>query len=282
MKRITTIVLFAISAGFICSCLPTGPADNDKGQPPSVAAIDSRTVYVGEPIDFRVVAMDPEGDPLSYSLSGAPVSALINAFTGLFSWRPALTDTGERIITFRASDGGTAGSASAKFTVIMPGLADTEAVRILRPAAGDTFTYGDTLTIAFVMKWCGIEALPQIFTPGMMSLCSFAPSREYEPTRDLTDSADIDGNVCRFSRRFPERNLWIGYYRLPLINRTISSVGCSLDFGGNTTVQDSIFLQIKDPYGTERNGCDPANPDKIMNGLLTGAYCRFFAVTPRP
>jgi hypothetical protein len=287
MIRLTRATAWLIAAGipaigYICSCGPTGPGNNA----PSLAPVADRTVFVGEPIDFRISATDPEGDAIAFSLFGAPGGASLDPSSGLFSWRPALSDTGEKTMTFRASDGAHEVSSSAKFTVIMPSLGESEVIRFLRPAGGEVYTYGDTLTIAFVMKWCGYNAYMQVRGPNQ-SPCSFAGTSMYWPTRDSNDSTDADGRVCKFSRRFQDRGLWIGYYRLPLIDvdGNSNAAGCAIGFGGAAARVDSLYLFLKDPYADTRNpmecASDPPSGIAVINALLSGNCSNKFSVAPR-
>jgi hypothetical protein len=243
-------------------------------------------VFVGEPIDFTVSATDPEGDAIAFSLSGAPGGASINPSSGLFSWRPKISDTGAKTIVLQASDGAQIATSNMQFTVIMPVLDATENIRFLRPAGGEVFTYGDTLTIAFATRWCAHNVFMQIFGPGQ-DLCSFANTSEYWPTRDSNDSTDVDGNVRKFSRRFQNLGMWIGYYKLPLvaIGAGSSSASCPIGFGGGTARVDSLRIKLKDPYAntTSPQECtsDPIAGFSILNDLLIGKVSNMFSVAPR-
>jgi len=282
-KDVLKIFLFAgIAGGAICSCGPNDPTEN-LGNSPVISQIASRSVFVGEPIDFKLNATDPDGDNISISLSSGPSGVRVNASSGLVSWRPALADTGVKTLQFAVSDGKNIASQSAQFTVTMPSLADTEAIRILRPAGGETFTYGDTLVVAFAMKWCAGDAYPEISSPEQFS-CSFAPSESYYALRDLNDSTDVDGRVFRFVRRFPDRGLWLGFYKLRLADTTYNDLGCALDFGAGIAIQDSIVLKIKDPYGDTRQpdecSSDPTIAQQIIQGLKYGVKSGLFSVAP--
>ena len=70
---------------------------------PVLTPIGSMTVYVKEPVRFAVRATDP-GATLSYSMTGLPAGATINASTGHFSWAPAMNDTGAHTAVFTVSN----------------------------------------------------------------------------------------------------------------------------------------------------------------------------------
>jgi len=285
MTRLTRSAVWLAAAGmaavgFICSCGPTQPGSGNT-QPPTLTAIADRTVYVGEPIDLRVAATDPDGDRVTFSLSGASCGASINP-SGIFSWRPTLADTGEKTIVFKASDGAHEVTASTKFIVIMPALADTEAIRFLRPLEGETYRYGDTLTIAFAIKWCAMNAFIEVQAPDQRPTSSQAIDM---PARGVTDSTDSQGRVCRFARLFQDRMLWIGYYKLPLVDQ-VTLTGDTLRLGGGAARIDSIKIKVADIYVDTRGpeGCastiDAGVP--VMFSLKEGVYSGNFSVAPRP
>jgi hypothetical protein len=58
----------------------------DRNAPPALAAIDDITVTQGEFVSFTAAATDPEGDAVTYQLSGAPAEASIDPGTGEFLW----------------------------------------------------------------------------------------------------------------------------------------------------------------------------------------------------
>jgi hypothetical protein len=268
------------AVGFICSCGPTQPGSGNT-QPPSLTAIADWTVFVGEPIDFRVVATDPEGDAITFSLPGAPGNASLDPSSGLFSWRPALADTGEKTIPFQASDGAHNVATSTTFTVIMPALTDSEAVRFLRPVGEETYTYGDTLTIAFAIKWCCENAFIEVHTRDQNTLAQAIDM----PARDVTDFTDSQGRVCRFARPFPDRMMWIGYYKFPLVDQ-VTMIGDTLRLGGGTARVDSVRIRVFDPYVDLRGpaGCASTIPVgfQVMNDIMVGVYSGYFSVAPRP
>src|SRR6185436_18362158 len=75
--------------------------------PPELASIGNRIVYLGETLSFNASATDTDSPPqtLTFLLdSGAPVGALINLDTGLFTWTPAQAGTNQ--ITVRVRDDG--------------------------------------------------------------------------------------------------------------------------------------------------------------------------------
>jgi sugar lactone lactonase YvrE len=59
----------------------------------------------GQPYTYPVKAVDPDSDPLTYSLGTKPTGMSIDAATGLISWAPSSSDGGQHDVTVRVDDG---------------------------------------------------------------------------------------------------------------------------------------------------------------------------------
>jgi hypothetical protein len=75
--------------------------------PPTLASIGNQTVNVGTTVSLMASASDPDGGPLTYSITAFPAGATINSTTGAFSWTPlpaqgAMTHT----VTVQVMDSG--------------------------------------------------------------------------------------------------------------------------------------------------------------------------------
>ncbi|HEX9902253.1 MAG TPA: putative Ig domain-containing protein [Acidobacteriota bacterium] len=75
--------------------------------PPRILSVPQTAVFQGVPFEYAVSAFDPDGDPLTYSLSLRPAGMLINPQTGLITWLPAAS--GRYYISLTVSDGQSAG-----------------------------------------------------------------------------------------------------------------------------------------------------------------------------
>jgi hypothetical protein len=276
-------VATVLGMGCICSCLPTDPAGGGTGKAPHLTPIADRTVFVGEPVDLWIPAIDSEGDRILYSLIGAPASATISD-NGLFSWRPAAMDSGQRTIVIQASDGAHVSLDSATFTVIMPSLGSQPGIRMLRPAPGDTATYayGDTLTIVFAMTWCAnAPVLTLVPKEGRTGECIFVQNNTggnaIVRDQSAADSLDSAGRTCKFVRTYQSQGFWVGFYRLPLVNAQTIGSECLLDFGNGTARKDSTRIKVEDVYGFDR--CGMSNPNAVSQ-VTGGAYSGYFSVVP--
>ena len=61
--------------------------------PPAIASTPRLTARIGDPYLYPVVASDPNGDPLAYSLDAPPAGMSVSA-AGLVSWVPAAAQAG--------------------------------------------------------------------------------------------------------------------------------------------------------------------------------------------
>ena len=85
--------------------------------PPALDPMSSWSVTEGNNLSFSVHGTDANDDTLTYSATGLPAGATLNATTGLFSWTPGFAQAGTYSITFSSSDGLAQASRSATVTV---------------------------------------------------------------------------------------------------------------------------------------------------------------------
>jgi hypothetical protein len=71
---------------------------------PEIVPVPGRTVEEGDTVDLVVLATDPDGDAVTFSLVGGPAGASIDATTGAFSWTPADDAPTPFGFTVRATD----------------------------------------------------------------------------------------------------------------------------------------------------------------------------------
>ena len=97
-----------------CPLVPTN-------QPPVLAPIGSQTVSEEALLDLPVVAMDPDGGPMSLEASGLPTGARFTdqgSGIGQLLWMPTFDQAGNYRVTIKATDGGTPpGSDAETFTI---------------------------------------------------------------------------------------------------------------------------------------------------------------------
>jgi hypothetical protein len=95
------------------------PGDN---QPPRLDPLTDRQGVVGQPLRFSVTGRDPEGALLTFTATGLPSGAELDASDGSFDWTPQASQTGFHPVTFRVSDpAGALDSASVFLVISAPG-----------------------------------------------------------------------------------------------------------------------------------------------------------------
>ncbi len=103
--------------------------------PPVLAAIGSQTVNVGQTVSFTASATDTDQPPqiLTFSLLSGSASATLNANSGAFAWRPAVTDanTTNTFALKVADNGSPILSATQSFTITVNPLTQPTAASIV-------------------------------------------------------------------------------------------------------------------------------------------------------
>jgi hypothetical protein len=87
---------------------------------PVLSPVNDQTILLGQSVSIQLSGSDPDGDDISYFVRPSPLpsGARLDAQSGLFTYRPSLTDVGSRNLTFGVSDGRLTSSQSVTLTVI--------------------------------------------------------------------------------------------------------------------------------------------------------------------
>jgi hypothetical protein len=91
------------------------PCDPSVNQPPVITSAPPITARTGVAYSYQAQAADPNNDPLSFALAGAPAGMTISA-GGLIAWTPAGAQAGVAQVTVQVSDG-RGGVAQQSFTI---------------------------------------------------------------------------------------------------------------------------------------------------------------------
>lgn len=75
----------------------------DINRAPTLSDVVDQTVSEGETLTISLVGSDPDGDTISYSVSGSPTGASISGST--FTWTPSHDQSGTYVLTFSVGDG---------------------------------------------------------------------------------------------------------------------------------------------------------------------------------
>jgi len=87
----------------------------DVNRAPSITALTNGSVNENELFTLQVVANDPDGDALTYSLTEFPEGMAISA-TGTINWAPDYTQSGDHPVTVKVTDG-RGGETTESFTL---------------------------------------------------------------------------------------------------------------------------------------------------------------------
>ena len=117
----------------------TSPSTN---LPPLISSSPTTTATTETAYGYQVIASDPEGQPLHYSLALAPEGMTVNA-AGLISWTPTAQQTGNQVVTVVAYDPvGLYGSQN--FTILTEPLID-----IVAPIISPSLPLGLTISTPY-------------------------------------------------------------------------------------------------------------------------------------
>ncbi len=87
---------------------------------PSLLAPADQQIEATQELSFRLVASDPDQDPLVIVVQGLPMQAQFDADTLLFEWTPSTQNVGTHTLTFQVSDGQLSDSEEVVITVTAP------------------------------------------------------------------------------------------------------------------------------------------------------------------
>ena len=129
---IVTALAFALAAGCNLDSSKASPQDSQSGgtaaattssSRPSISGTSARTVVVGSSYFFQPSAQDPNGDRLTYAISGMPSWATFDTATGILRGTPVESQIGSyNNIVISVSDGSNTVSLTAfNLTVIAVG-----------------------------------------------------------------------------------------------------------------------------------------------------------------
>lgn len=112
--------------------------------PPVLVAVESQVTIEGTPLSFTVTASDPDGDAVSVSPNSLPPGAAFDPQTGVFTWTPAIGQTGVFDIRFTAVDDGNPPASSGmdvRITVNEDESNRAGALQVVKAAFGGDATF---------------------------------------------------------------------------------------------------------------------------------------------
>ena len=112
----------------------------NTNRPPELVNPGPQTVVEGDPFSLAISFSDPDGDPVSLSLAGAPPWVVFNSGAGTLTGTPGFSDAASSSVTITASDGPSSTPATFTLTVTNTNRA---------PAVADPGPQSATVGVAF-------------------------------------------------------------------------------------------------------------------------------------
>ena len=115
----------------------------NANDPPRLTSTPPPTALQGVPYTYQVLAFDPDGDELRYSLNASPAGMLIGPVSGIITWTPGPEQVGANAVIVQVSDGH-GGSTPQTFAVNVVNVNDPPRIESAPPSTtrqGALYTY---------------------------------------------------------------------------------------------------------------------------------------------
>ncbi|MEM6291727.1 MAG: Ig-like domain-containing protein [Myxococcota bacterium] len=264
-----------------------GACKDDAGGAPSVLPPSPLNVSVGDTVEATVLASDPDGDVLTYSVSAPGVPDLMNTASivpaadgtgGAFSFTPVASQVGTHIFDFTVSDGSNEVTVSTTVEVL-GGVGSGSAPVFKRPLSQGTVLDlvesscasfdievedPDSSSVTLGQQAPVIVGSELASTGGLTATWSWCPTREQKDASDqwpLTLTAN-DGDNATVEKEFvivlrkPSGEGCPGEF--PAVQHDVADFNTVLDLQIDATVSDDMGLSGQPVvlYSFE----DPGNP----------------------
>ena len=148
------------SGGLVSPEVSVNITVNDVNGPPVLSAVGNKSVNENELLTFTLLAADPDGDTIAYSMSSTPGGAAFNALTGSFSWTPSYTQSGSYSVTFTATAGALKDDEMMTITVV-----NVNAAPVLAAVGNKSINEGAALTFTLTASDIDGDAISYSMTP---------------------------------------------------------------------------------------------------------------------
>jgi hypothetical protein len=88
---------------------------------PATASLPDYITYPDQQVRIVLPGTDPDDDTLEFAADGLPSGAMLDAVSGVLSWRPTEADVGEHVVSYSVTDSGfpsLSATASIRFEVM--------------------------------------------------------------------------------------------------------------------------------------------------------------------
>ncbi len=193
--------------GFATQSFNINVIDEVDNQPPQITSAPPGNAEVDTLYTYDVNATDPNNDTLTFSLTTAPAGMSINVSSGLLSWTPNSTQTGDNPVVVRVDDGN-GGFATQSFTIVVLLTTQNEPPTITSSPStsaeeGSLYSYaviasdvnGDTLSFSLTVAPVGMTI------DAVSGLLSWTPTAAQLGLNDVAIRVD-DGNGAFATQTF--------------------------------------------------------------------------------
>src|SRR5262249_43118958 len=229
---------------------------SSRNREPIITSTPPAGALVGRPYAYDVLAVDPDGDPLTFQLDTAPRGMSVHPELGTVRWLPAADQVGEFDVVLRVLDAQGA-AVTQSFRVAVRSVNSPPVIRSTPPtegAVGVPFTYpvaatdpdGDRLTFTLQTAPAGMS----VDADG--GLIQWTPSDQQLGPQDVVVVAD-DGLGGTATQRFTVVVTAIPANRPPVITSTpalVATVGLAYPCRGPATDPEGqavTFLLLESP-----------------------------------
>jgi parallel beta-helix repeat protein len=145
-----------------------------RNLPPVIESVERVVVRSGERMELRVNASDPEGDPLTYYVSGLPEGAVFDNLTKVVEWQVPTNQHGSDTFAVTVSDGWSIAQEFIEIRVNHPELSEMPRPRPLRELLG--YLPGEDLASILRDSTRPIHVVAPSLGPGLQERISQASS----------------------------------------------------------------------------------------------------------
>ncbi|MBW7992571.1 MAG: hypothetical protein FVQ84_21500 [Planctomycetes bacterium] len=224
---------------------------NNINRTPVLGAISDQAVNENTLLSFSVNATDPDGQTLTYSVSGLPNGAVLASQT--FTWTPTYNQAGTFALTFTADDGQAQDSQAITITVNNVNRAPVFTAIGNKSVWSDdplTFTVvatdpdGDTVTYSANTVPSGATFIPQTFdwtpTPaqiGSYNVTFYASDGQLQDSEAITINVNVDSLAPTVTNLSPSA----GAIQVPLNNL----ITLNITDAGKGINANSVKIKVK-------------------------------------
>lgn len=131
---------------------------NNVNRAPVISALSDTTTYEGVLFTRQVYAHDPEGSPITYSLTGQPGGMTIGSSSGVITWTPGYDQAGIYNFGVKASDV-LGAKDTERFTLTVLHVNVAPVIIAYSPALDSVITEGDTVEFSVTVQDIDVDTL---------------------------------------------------------------------------------------------------------------------------